>query len=62
MFSLCLRQYVYSSEQGAFVVVPAIPSHLPLQIGKALHALQLIDKGMQHFVVVVALNIVTFSM
>ena len=62
MFSLCLRQYVYSSEQSTFVVVPAMPSHLPLQVGKALRALQLIGKGIQCFLVVVTLDIVTLSM
>ncbi len=45
MFTLCLRQYVYSSELGTFLAVPPMPSHLPAQICKALDALKVIASG-----------------
>ncbi len=45
MFTLSLRQYVYSSELHTFVAVPAMSPHLPTQICKALDALRLIAKG-----------------
>ncbi len=45
MFTLSLRQYVYSSELQTFVAVPAMSHHLPTQICKAVDALRLIAKG-----------------
>lgn len=46
MFTLCLKQYVYSAEAKTFACVPAMPAHLPAQICGAVDALRLIASGM----------------
>ena len=45
ILTMFLKKYVYSSELGTFVAVPAMPSHLPAQIVRSLDALRLIEKG-----------------
>lgn len=42
---LFLRSYGYSDQQGTFIACPAMPSHLPWQIYRALDELHLIDQG-----------------
>ena len=46
-FSLFLRLYTFDPEQLTFRPVPRMPRHLPHQIGKALHALHLIETAGQ---------------
>lgn len=44
-FILFLQKYIYSAAEDMFVVVPAMPAHLPAQIRHALDVLQSIDQG-----------------
>lgn len=45
LIKLFLRAYCYSTAQGRFVAVPAMPMHLPHQVSGALRALHAIDQG-----------------
>lgn len=45
VFTLCLRQYVYSAESKSFEAVPGMPTHLPAQVCAAVDALRLIASG-----------------
>lgn len=42
-FKLFRRLYKYSSEQGTFQQLPAMPRHLPDQICRALESLRLVN-------------------
>ena len=44
-FILFLQKYIYSAAEDTFVVVPAMPAHLPAQIRHALDVLQSINQG-----------------